>query len=128
MRKTTALVLVLTFVISLFAFLPGASAAEVYYVKTQNGGRLNLREEPNTHCKVLLKIPYGDEVLVFEFVGNGWVYGHWGGEFGYVQSRYLTTTPPGPYVPKATKKPASSQTSTQAQQAAAQQQAARAAG
>ena len=56
MRKSAALVLILTIVLSLFAAVP-AAMADCYYVCPQNGGTLNLHEEPNTNSKVLLKIP-----------------------------------------------------------------------
>ena len=98
MRKSTALALVLTIIVSICAVIPAAMAAEAYYVRTDNGKTVNLREEPNTNSKVLQRIPYGDEFWVFEFLGNGWAYGHWGGEFGYVMSRYLSSSRPEPYI------------------------------
>ena len=78
------------------------------YVCTPNGGGLNLRETPDAHARVLLVIPYGDQFNVFDYLGNGWAYGHWGGEFGYVQTRYLVNYKPGPVIivtPQPTKAP-----------------------
>ena len=97
MRKSTALVLVLTIAVSICAFMPFAMA-EAYYIRTDNGKTVNLREEPSTTSRTILRIPYGDEFYVSEFLGNGWAYGHWGGQFGYVMSRYLSSTKPEPYI------------------------------
>ena len=115
MRKTTALVLALTFILSMCALIPAASAASPYYIKTSSGKSVILREEPTTDSRALLQIPYGDEFWVSEFLGNGWAYGHWGGAFGYVASRFLVTTKPGPY------KPSGSSTSTSSKQSTDQQ-------
>ena len=97
MRKSIAITLILTVFLSLFAVIPSAMAA-AYYIRTDNGKTVNLREEPTTNSRSLLQIPYGDEFWVSEFLGNGWAYGHWGGAFGYVMSRFLSTTRPEPYI------------------------------
>ena len=59
MRRTLAATLAL--VLSVFTLIPSAMAAEKYYIRTDNGKTVNLREEPSTDSKVLLRIPYGDE-------------------------------------------------------------------
>ncbi len=78
--------------------IPAAMADDAYpmYVYTENGKTLNLRESPSTSAKVLLRIDYGEQVWIFEDLGNGWCYGHWGGQFGYMQSRFLVSSKPGP--------------------------------
>ena len=80
--------------------IPAVSLADGgMYVCTSNGGGLYLREAPSKDGRVILTIPYGDEFYVFEYDSTGWAYGHWGGEFGWVQSRYLVSYKPAPYVP-----------------------------
>ena len=99
------LTLMLAALLMIGIMLPLAANAESY-VCTPNGGGLNLREAPDSQSQVLLVIPYGDAFYAFEYLGNGWVYGQWGGQFGYVQSRYLVSYQPAPYVaPTATKAP-----------------------
>lgn len=95
MKKSLALLLALA-VIASVCCVSTAALADSYplYVYTENGKTLNLREAPNTDAKVLQNIPFGDEFWVSYFLGNGWAYGHWGGEFGYVMSRYLVTEKP----------------------------------
>ncbi len=105
-KKLLALMVAVLMVAGLMAPL---SALASVYVSTPNGGGLNLREAPDSSSRVLLVIPYGDEFYVFDNLGNGWVYGHWGGEFGYVQSRYLSNTRPGP-VSTVTRAPSPSAT------------------
>lgn len=105
-KKLLALMVTVLMVAGLMAPL---SALASVYVSTPNGGGLNLREAPDSSSRVLLVIPYGDEFYVYDNLGNGWVYGHWGGEFGYVQSRYLSNTRPGP-VSTVTRAPSPSAT------------------
>ena len=120
MRKSIAITLILTIVLSICAVMP-AALAEAYYIRTDNGKTVNLREEPNTTSRTLLRIPYGDPFYVSEFLGNGWAYGHWGGQFGYVMSRFLSATEPEPYIggsagsnynPAAENRPSSSSSQT----------------
>lgn len=94
MKKLLICALVATLLAGMFASCAFAAGDGCMYVKTENGKGLNLREEPNKTANVILKIPYGDEFWVFEMLGNGWAYGHWGGQFGYVMSRYLSSTKP----------------------------------
>ena len=97
MKRMMTLALVLAVLASVCAMIPAAQAdGQRYYVYTSNGKPLNLRAEPSKESEILLKIPYGDEFWVFETLGNGWAYGHWGGQFGYVMTRFLTKSQPGP--------------------------------
>ncbi len=79
-------------------FVPAGMADDAVrmYVYTENGRTLNLREAPSTSSKVLLQIPYGSEVWISDNLGNGWCYGHYGGEFGYMQTRFLVSDKPDP--------------------------------
>ena len=44
MRKSIAITLILTVILSLFAVIPSAMAA-AYYIRTDNGKTVNLRED-----------------------------------------------------------------------------------
>ena len=100
MKKLLTLTLAALLVVGMMVPL-AAQADDPMYVYTSNGGGLNLREQPDSKAKILLVIPYGDPFYVFEWMNNGWAYGHWGGQFGYVQNRYLVNYQPGPAPTKA---------------------------
>lgn len=96
MKKLISLILALTVILSACAVFTAAAAdSGRYYVYTSNGKTLNLREGPGKDYKAIAQIPYGDEFYVSSTVGNGWSYGHWGGQFGYVMTRYLQKDKPG---------------------------------
>ena len=95
MKKALSLILTLAILTSVWLVIPAAQAeGDRYYVYTNNGKTLNLRAEPSKSAAVLAKIPFGDEFWVSETLGGGWSYGHWGGEFGYVMTRFLTKQKP----------------------------------
>ena len=79
------------------------------YVKTANGNSLNLREQPDANAKVIAKIPYATEVLVYsDFVGMVWYHVQYGMFNGYVKTEFLSQKKPKPYVtptPNPTVKP-----------------------
>lgn len=69
------------------------------FVRTNNGGKLHLREQPKDHSNnVLLDIPYGAvvDVLGYEQDGN-WAHVQYDQHIGYVMSRYLSVDNPGSY-------------------------------
>ena len=95
MKRNLSLALVLAVLLSVCTVFTAAAAdGSRYYVYTRNGKTLNLREQPSKDAKVLVQIPYGDEFYVFDWLSDGWAYGHWGGQFGYVMSRYLQEKKP----------------------------------
>ena len=110
-KRMVSLLLILTIIISIFAVVPTAYAkkkeklAKHYYAYTHNGKDLSLRAEPNSKAATLLKIPFGDEFFVQKKVNSEWMYGHWGGQFGYVKARNLVTKKPKKPSPKPTAKP-----------------------
>lgn len=59
-----------------------------YYVKTENGGTLNLREEASTSCAVLVEIPDSTVLTVTEAV-KGWAKVSYNGKTGWVSTAYL---------------------------------------
>ena len=95
MKKILSLILTLMILASVWVIVPAAYAEEgQYYVYTANGKALNMRIEPNKNAKVIMKLQFGDEFWVTETLGGGWSYGHFGGQFGYVMTRFLTKDKP----------------------------------
>lgn len=106
MKKVLSLVLAALIV---FACVPAVLAVEAgefsnpmtMYVKTDDGGRLNVRSEPKvSKANLLGRLDYGAKVTVLgRVVVNGdWVvisYSKGEGGIAYVQWRYLSETKPG---------------------------------
>ena len=61
MRKSLAVTLALLLAVCAVCTVIPAAMAEAYSIRTDNGKTVNLREEPNTTSRVILRIPYGDE-------------------------------------------------------------------
>lgn len=59
----------------------------VKYVKAES---LNVREEPNTDCKVISEVFENDELIVIEDNGDGWLKIQKGDVTGYVAEKYLS--------------------------------------
>ncbi|MBO4836297.1 MAG: SH3 domain-containing protein [Clostridia bacterium] len=75
------------------AFVSGGGSAEpvapgTAVVQTGNGGKLNLREQPNTNSRVLGQYDNGIRVNVLER-GLAWCYVQAGGQTGYMMTKYL---------------------------------------
>ncbi len=82
-----------------------ANEAGYYYVKTDNGKTLNVRNRPDGD--VIAELKYGTRVYVLEFVSSGkWARINY--EFGdglypaYLSARYLVKNDPGKYSPSTT--------------------------
>ena len=78
------------------------------YVKTDNGKEMKVRAEPNKKAKSVGKVQYSQRVWWdWSYAGNdGWSRIAIGANnYGYIQTRYLVSEDPGPYV-KPTKAPA----------------------
>lgn len=82
--------------ILLLIALPFTAVAETYaYVYTANLGSLNLREDTSVNSPIIGRIPYGKQVEVFDYFGNGiWASVQYNGKYGYVMTRYLVYSPP----------------------------------
>ena len=105
--------LLAVFCLLLSALVPAQASiydpdASVMYVRTPDGKNLNLREEPDANARILAKIPYGSQLLVYsDFIGL-WVHVQFGMYNGFVKPEFLTDYPPSPYdppTPKPTAKP-----------------------
>ena len=119
MKKIWIWVVLLALLAPMAAYLAPVVQADngikTMYVKTDNGKDLTVHAEPNRKSKSLGKLHYGDKVGVdTAYTGKkGWSMVVWGSQDGYVQTRHLTDTDPGPYqkptkapkTPKPTKSP-----------------------
>ena len=118
MKKVFSLLIALFL---LAAMLPASASiydpdAVIMYVKTPDGNKLNMREEPDPSAKVISKIPYGAEVTVYsDFLGMVWYHVQYGMFNGYVKTEFLTDRHPKPFItpiPKPTVKPTPKPTPT----------------
>ena len=94
MKKSMLVLLLLLALVMTFASVVPASAYTTWYVKTDNGGKVNVREGPSKSYKSIGKLPYGQAVAVESWVGN-WaciVYGSYGDAF--ISGDCLSATKP----------------------------------
>ncbi|MDO4483099.1 MAG: SH3 domain-containing protein [Clostridia bacterium] len=83
------------------SIIPMASAAEHFFVKTGNGRTLNLRADCCKGDNIVGHLPYGREVVLYEYNANRtWAYVESGNLKGWVQTSFLSKTNPGAYVPQ----------------------------
>ncbi len=95
MKKSLSLVLALMLAVGCLGVFGTASAWETWYVKTGNGGALNVRDV-NTQ-EVIGSLPYGSQVGVQSYQGDFAVI-IWGGVGdALVKAKYLVDYDPGPY-------------------------------
>ena len=99
-------------------FIPAIAAADgewTMYVYTDNGGTLNVRNEPMKGDNVVGTLNYGDAVSVRMTMANGWTAINWvhaDNFVGYVQSRFLVDYKPAPKTSGSTSSKSSSKSST----------------
>ena len=89
-RKICLLMIVL-----LCLLLPACASAYTMYVKTSNGGAVNVRLKPSTDSESVAKLNYGSAVEVIQNEG-AWSAVNWQGysQPCYIQSRYLVSEYP----------------------------------
>ncbi len=98
MKKSMSFVLALMIAVGCLGLFGTASAWEKWYVKTENGGALNVRDI-NTR-EVIGSLPYGSQVGVQSYRGDYAVI-IWGGVGdALVKTKYLVQSDPGPYKKK----------------------------
>lgn len=116
MKRIIALVCALILMMAVAAPIASADVWKTAYVKTNSGVGLNAREAPSTSAKIIITIPYGAEVTITGYSNNkSWASIRYdGGNAGYVSTRYLVSSNPGPYKPtaKPTAKPTVKPTAT----------------
>ena len=107
MKRIIALVCALILMMAVAAPIASAEVWKTAYVKTNSGIGLNAREAPSTSAKIIITIPYGAEVTITGYTNNkSWASIRYeGGNAGYVSTRYLVSSKPGPYKPTPTPKP-----------------------
>lgn len=82
------------------AVLPALASSNdiVGYVYTSNGKELAMHKSPSSGSRDVAQLPYGAKVHIKQLVNNDqWAYCGYHGTFGYVQTRYLVSSPPAPY-------------------------------
>jgi uncharacterized protein YgiM (DUF1202 family) len=107
-KRILSLVAVMALLMTMFAFSAPAFARSAptsnYYAYSccGNGKPLNVRSGPGKEYDVIGKIPYGEEMLVYQNLDNGWAELYWGSVPGYVMTSLISSNKPGPYVPPVT--------------------------
>lgn len=97
MQKKLVAVMIVAILLTMITTAAFAMVGNItMYVYTSNGKALNLREQPSTNAKVLASVPYGASVQVYEPYSNTWYSVGYKGTTGYVMSKYLVSSPPGP--------------------------------
>ena len=106
-KKALILALALMLCLTAFAVTAGAEG-EIMYVKTGDGGPVNVRSGPGKNYDAIGKLNYGDSVFVdWSYAGNdGWSRVVWG-SYGdaYIMSRFLVSYEPDPYNPQPAPQP-----------------------
>ena len=97
MKRRNLILLALALMLTGMLACAGALADEVMYVRTNNGGHLNVRALPMVDGDIVGRLSYGDKVIV---------YGHYddyveikavnNNMWGYVAKRYLSSRKPAP--------------------------------
>ena len=89
--------------------LAASALAETYYVKTNNGGSVSIRYQPDSSLAKMAYLGYGTAVDVLYFQG-GWACITYKGQtldgesyFGdaWIPSKYLVSEKPAPYTPSS---------------------------
>lgn len=96
-KVITALVLIMAMMVPIFASASAESGSRTMYVKTTTHQRLNMRFDfdSTNPDSVILTIPYGAPVKVFEIMKDGrWAFIQYGDRVGYVVTRCLANVKP----------------------------------
>ena len=105
MNKRIVSLFLAVLTLAVFSVLPAfAMGTKTMYVAPKNGGDLNLRESPDKNSRVLLKIPFGTRLELYDLSKNK----QWGactykGKDGWVMMSFLSETEPDPSQSKAEK-------------------------
>lgn len=106
MKKIISVLLATLLIVAMIAPLTALADAKTYYVKTNTGKGLNMRNDISTKSgDIIMSIPYGAEVTVYSWHNNKqWAMVSYKDRLGYVFARYLSTKKPAPVVKPAPKK------------------------
>lgn len=86
--------------------IPAMSLADenTAWVKTGNGKNLNVRAQPSKNAEIIKTLPYGTQLIVHQYSGNGWALvepADWSmSNPGWVSTNFLVYSDPGPYQKK----------------------------
>jgi len=99
MKRILILTVMLALVLAAVA-VPASAGGTTLYVKTGDGGPVNVRNAPNRGAYSMGQVKYGDSVTIDPgFVGSDWTAVVYGDSIGYVMSRFLVSEKPAPFTP-----------------------------
>ena len=90
--------------------IPAMSLADenTAWVKTGNGKNLNVRAQPSKNAEIIKTLPYGTQLIVHQYSGNGWALvepADWSmSNPGWVSTSFLVYSNPGAYQKKEAEK------------------------
>ena len=98
MKKTISMLLALILLLTAFCVI-GSAEGKIMYVKTSNGGKLNMRSEPKSGNNIITQIPYAATVIVLAEYDKTWSIIEYAGisNPGYVQTQFLSDKMPESY-------------------------------
>lgn len=98
MKKAVSILLALILLLTSVCVI-GSAEGKIMYVKTSNGGKLNMRSEPQSGNNIITKIPYAATVTVLAEYYKTWSVIEYTGisNPGYVQTQFLSDKMPDPY-------------------------------
>ena len=73
----------------------GDPMSEVATVHSENGGSVKMRAKPSTSCSMYWDVPDGAQVDLLDW-GDQWSRIRWGGQEGYMMSKFLVYASPAP--------------------------------
>ena len=88
MKKLVSFVLAALVLCACFAFAEGAYIGDMQVINCREW--VSFRSEPSTESERIMKIPVDSIVYDCYEAAEGWVYGLYCGEYGYVSTDYLT--------------------------------------
>jgi len=95
LKRISSLILAVILALTAFASFACAENAEeetTYYVYTENGRDLNVRDEPNG--EIIGMLPYGEAVQIISLVNENWAIISFRDGSGYVNRRFLIPIQP----------------------------------
>lgn len=87
MKKTVSVLLIVLIFCASFAWAEGSYIGNMEVVNCKEW--VSLRSEPTTEAERITKVPLGSIVSECYMLENGWVYGLYCGQYGYISADYL---------------------------------------
>lgn len=93
LKRIFALMLAAVLALAVFTAFAEEIEDNTYWVYTDNGKELNVRDAPGG--EIIGKLKYGEQVSVVSFINDDWaVINFRGDELGYVNTRFVIKVPP----------------------------------